>query len=194
MKNRRLKTIVLHIVLFVVFNIVGFELINYNVIAMPEDMIEYQFNVVTIVTVFAGFSFSVLGLLISLASTRLMKKLEQTNILSNNCRIIIYSIVMFMVSFFMALYFLLGIDQFVLNTFKEVDMIKHINNQVYVVGLEYLITGVMFFLVSVHKMSYMVSNIFADVQKAADKKVQAFNMAKEKLKSCERAGDEEEWD
>ncbi len=57
-----------------------------------------------------------------------------------------------------------------------------------------MITGVVFFLVSVHKMSYMVSYIFADVQKAADKKIQAFHMAKETIKSCEKAGDEEEWD
>lgn len=194
MKNKILKTIVPHILLVVVFYLVGFWLINNNVIAMPKDMIDYQFNVVTIVSVFAGFSFSVLGLLISLASTRLMKKLEQTKILSNNCRIIVYSIVMFMISFFLALYFLLGIDQFVLNLFKEVDINKYINNQLYVLGLEYLIAGVMFFLVSVYKMSYMVHYIFEDVQKAGDKKIQAFNMAKDKFKSCEMLGDEDEWD
>ena len=84
----------------------------------------------TIVSVFAGFSFSVLGLLISLASTKLMKKLEQTNILSSNCRIIIWSIVMFMGSFFMSLYFLVGIDQFVLNLFKGAAINKYLNNHV----------------------------------------------------------------
>ena len=43
-------------------------------------------------------------------------------------------------------------------------------------------------------MSYMVQYIFADVQKEADKKIQAFHIAKDKFKSYERAGDEDEWD
>lgn len=194
MKKRKIMKIVPHVLLFIWFYIVGYELINYNVISLPKDMIDYQFNIVTIVSVFAGFSFSVLGLLISLASTKLMKKLEQTNILSSNCRIIIWSIVMFMGSFFMSLYFLVGIDQFVLNLFKGAAINKYLNNQLYVIGLEYLFAGVMFFSVSVYKMSYMVQYIFADVQKEADKKIQAFHIAKDKFKSCERAGDEDEWD
>ena len=126
MKKRKIMKIVPHVLLFVGFYIVGYGLINYNVISLPKDMVDYQFNIVTIVSVFAGFSFSVLGLLISLASTKLMKKLEQTNILSSNCRIIIWSIVMFMGSFFMSLYFLVGIDQFVLNLFKGAAINKYL--------------------------------------------------------------------
>ena len=83
-KNRKLHNI---------FIIVGLLIINYlnnkvEFLRIPESekMIEYQFNLITVSTVFAGFSFTILGLLIGLNGEKLLKKLEGTSILSRNGR------------------------------------------------------------------------------------------------------------
>jgi hypothetical protein len=64
-------------VLFYVFYMVNK---NKGLLSIPikeEDMKNYQFNLITIDTVFAGFSFTVLGMLISFASTEMMQQLPR---------------------------------------------------------------------------------------------------------------------
>lgn len=83
-------------------SIIGYNSIKYNILSLPVSisMLDFQLNIITIVTVFAGFSFSVLGLLISLSATKIMEKLIETSILEESCKIITKSIIVFMLTFF----------------------------------------------------------------------------------------------
>ena len=62
----------------IISSIIGHYSIKYNIVSLPAPitMLDFQLNIITIVTVFAGFSFSVLGLLISLSSAKIMEKFQ----------------------------------------------------------------------------------------------------------------------
>lgn len=155
--------------------VIGTIAIRYNIIDIPQNMSDFQTNIITIVTVFAGFSFSVLGLLISLSATRLMEKLVETSELEKSCIIITKSIIVFMLTFFFALYFASEIYLFMK------DMLGLQENIPYSIELGYLLFGIVIFLCSVYRMTYMLKFIFAENKKDVPKKIEKFNEAVSKF-------------
>ena len=82
MKHMNKKKI---IALFTIFLFVSFLLnLNYKVISMPtgDILIQRQIDYITISTVFAGFSFTTLGLLFGMSSERLIEAIEGTSIMN----------------------------------------------------------------------------------------------------------------
>lgn len=148
--------------------LIGSIVDRYTTIVLPDNMSDFQFNIITITTVFAGFSFSVLGVLISLSSTKVMKKLEETSELQKSCDILSYSIVVFMVTFFFALFFVLGIIDFLELNFMLKRWIP------FSIELGYLLFGIFLFLFSVYRMAYMMYYIFSDSKNNAKKKVDGY--------------------
>lgn len=167
------------ITVLVFFILIGLLNSQYKFINIPNDMRNYQFSIVTITSVFAGFSFSVLGLLLSLQATDPMKRFSETNIISDNCKLITQSIVYLLLSFFISLYFILGLNQVLLT--------KEINSILFIVGIGYLFCGVLAFSFSVRQMVKLMNYIFKDSKLNAEKKVNAYLKEKEKInhsKNC----------
>lgn len=157
----------------IISSIIGHYSIKYNIVSLPAPitMLDFQLNIITIVTVFAGFSFSVLGLLISLSSAKIMEKLSETSILEESCKIITKSIIVFMLTFFVALYFISGIYLFIENTLN-------LNRSlIYSLEIGYLLLGIIIFLHSVYRMVYMLHYIFKDNQKDVITKKQVYEEA-----------------
>lgn len=154
----------------IISSIVGYYSIKYNILSLPEPitMLDFQLNIITIVTVFAGFSFSVLGLLISLSSAKIIEKLSETSILEESCKIITKSIIVFMVTFFLALYFISGIYLFIE---KTVNLNRSL---IYSLEVGYLLLGIIIFLHSVYRMVYMLHYIFTDNKKEVVTKRQEY--------------------
>lgn len=154
-------------------NIIGYNSIKYNILSLPASisMLDFQLNIITIVTVFAGFSFSVLGLLISLSAAKIMEKLIETSILEESCKIITKSIIVFMLTFFFALYFISGIYLFI-------ERILNLSRVLmYSLEVGYLLLGIIIFLRSVYRMVYMLHYIFADNKKNVATKKQEYEQA-----------------
>ena len=145
-------------------------------ITIPDDMQNFQFNIITITTVFAGFSFSVLGVLISLSSTSVMERLKETSELKTSCNVITDSIVFFMVTFFWALFFILGFEQ----PFIAIFRIR--KGYLFSVEMGHLLYGIILFLRSVYRMAYMIHYIFSDSQRKADKELKDFSASVKNIK------------
>lgn len=157
-KNRKLHNI---------FIIVGLLIINYlnnkvEFLRIPESekMIEYQFNLITVSTVFAGFSFTILGLLIGLNGEKLLKKLEGTSILSRNGRNLFTSVIFFCVSCFISLGFVLNINSFFERCLKKIKISWNIDSLLYIFCISFLVLGIIYFLIAMKGVIQIVYTVY----------------------------------
>ena len=98
MKQRKKATIVIIVsVLLVVLATLNLKF-NYIEIPSSDDMVGRQIDFITISTVFAGFSFTALGLILGMSSEKLIERVKNTNIISDKVDRIITSIVFFIMS------------------------------------------------------------------------------------------------
>lgn len=107
---------------------------KYQLIALPlDDMVNYQFNLFTISSGLAGFSFTTLGILLGMGSEVLIEKLKDTEIVTSKCRTIAQSLFFLCTACVAALYFIVGfhtvIDRICLKVFK--NKFDTINESVY---------------------------------------------------------------
>lgn len=96
-QNRVIKIIIALLVFWAVYMLncqFAFFAIPQSASDMKNDLLE----IVTVCSVFAGFSFTVLGLLISLSSTKTMEVLKETTIMLRHCNVVADSIIMFIIS------------------------------------------------------------------------------------------------
>lgn len=172
-KWKNINMVITAILLF----IVAFICQTYNIVSVPDKngMLDFQFNIITIASVFAGFSFTVLGLLISLSTTEAMVRLQETNILSNSCRVITKSIIFFLLSFFVSLYYVLGLSDFFRSIAKAVkgniQLFEKIDQTLFLYGVFLMIVGICLFALSVYKMVVLMNYIFNDNKKEVAKKL-----------------------
>ena len=83
MKMKKSKSNIYIIILLFILYFVNSK---YNFIILPdkEDIVDYQFNLFTVSTVFAGFSFTVLSLLLGLNGEKTIEKLQGTSLMCRN--------------------------------------------------------------------------------------------------------------
>lgn len=184
MLQRRTIKIALALLVFVVTYMINFRL-KFLVIPRDESsMREYLFNIITVCTVFAGFSFTVLGLLISLAPSKTMDRLKETSFLANNCNVIADSIVMFVISTFVSLFIVFVIySEFILKLCERITLFKlHdiIVNLLYIISIGYLIYGIILFSFSVKKVIVIMQQIFEEDITKGKMKAKKFSEAAQK--------------
>ena len=135
--------------------------INYkmNILVIPvqNNMVEIQSNLFTVCSVFAGFGFSILGLVLGLFSERIADKLKGTTLIQRKCNDIVKSIVFFCCSGMISLSFMLGINNFFIKIFEEVDVV---NNILYITGIGFLVMGIIRFLFAVRDFLMIIEKIY----------------------------------
>lgn len=138
--------------------IIGLINYKYNMIGMPgpDDMVPRQIDFITISTIFAGFSFTTMGLLLGLSSEKMMKKIENTNIVMDKIQRIIDSIIFFMMSVAVSMLFVLGVNQI----FFEEDKNLLVDNILYFLCVGYLIGGIVYFVRSVYELYDLLKCIY----------------------------------
>ena len=176
------------IIALIVFIIFFFINNKYSFIYIPNteaNMKDYQFNIITICTVFAGFSFTVLGLLISLSSSEVMVRLKETTILSKQCSLITDSIVMFILSAIVSIFFIFGLYKEIIG--RICNFIKMFSQEdaievMYIIGIGYLICGILIFVMSVKNMVVLMNYIFEEDIRKGRQKAEKFLEAADKQK------------
>ena len=138
--------------------IIGLINYKYNMIGMPgpDDMVPRQIDFITISTIFAGFSFTTMGLLLGLSSEKMMRKIENTNIVMDKIQRIIDSIIFFMMSVAVSMLFVLGVNQI----FFEEDKNLLVDNILYFLCVGYLIGGIVYFVRSVYELYDLLKCIY----------------------------------
>lgn len=177
MKQKKKVTIVVtySILLFIVA-----ELNNkLGIIKIPElkDMASRQIDYITISTVFAGFSFTALGLLLGLSSEKLIEKIKNTNIIMHKVRRIICSIVFLILSVVVSMLFVLGLDVTFTN---ESKIFTNIYNVLYIFSIGYLIIGIGYFVYAVYELYDLIRHVYSYNKELTDKKI---NKAKEEMEA-----------
>lgn len=174
---------------FAIFAIVYVINGRFGFFSIPQEetsMREYQFNLITVSTVFAGFSFTVLGMLLSLSSAETMQVLKETSILSTQCNVVADSIIMFIISTFFSLFFIfIAYSDFIIKVCLKVtlfDCHEMIISVAYIAGIGYLVYGIILFAVSVKKMIIIMQQIFENDIKKGRKKAEKFQDATKKQK------------
>lgn len=155
----------------------------------PEEMISRQIDYITISTVFAGFSFTALGLLLGLSSEELIRKIKNTDIIMNKVKRIINSIVFFLCSAIISLFWVLGLD---ISLVRDIEIWSVINSTLYVVGAGYLICGISYFIYSVYELYDLVRLIYGYNKKASSYKIEIAKEQLEKTRKKMRDAEEEE--
>ena len=122
----------------------------------PDDMVPRQIDFITISTIFAGFSFTTMGLLLGLSSEKMMRKIENTNIVMDKIQRIIDSIIFFMMSVAVSMLFVLGVNQI----FFEEDKNLLVDNILYFLCVGYLIGGIVYFVRSVYELYDLLKCIY----------------------------------
>lgn len=170
-------------VLFYVFYMVNK---NKGLLSIPikeEDMKNYQFNLITIDTVFAGFSFTVLGMLISFASTEMMQQLKETHILTNQCNNIADSIIMFIISSIISLWFIFAMYSNAIYWICDNIEISQLHIKIveilFTLEIGYLLYGILLFVISVKGMVMLMRKIFEKDIRNGEGKAKKFLIAAE---------------
>ena len=164
---------------------------------MRCKMEEYQIDFITINTVFAGFSFTMLGILLGLSSEELIKRIKETSIIIKQVNTIVTSIVMFMSSVAISLIFILGIDISVLKLLGNTgvsykDNLVLVDSILYTIGIGFLIAGIVFFIISVEKFYKLIAHVYNFNSHISDGRIAKLKEALESDKEETKFDDEDE--
>lgn len=175
------KRIVKVFIAFIIFFIVYVANNYWGLLSIPQresNMKDYQFNIITVSTVFAGFSFTVLGILLSFSSTKTIEEIKETSILVTQCNIVVDSIIMFVISAFISLFLIfIAYSEFITSICTKVtsfNLHENVINVLYVMGMGYLIYGIILFTVSVKRMVVIMRQVFAEDIKRGKEKANKF--------------------
>lgn len=58
----------------------------FQAVPCVEELVDYQFNLFTVSSVFAGFSFTTLGILLGMSSEKVMERLQNTTVITNKSK------------------------------------------------------------------------------------------------------------
>lgn len=151
---------------------------------LPKEMVSYQFNMFTISTVLAGFSFTTLSMLLSMNSEERMRKLDDTSVVINKSKKIVISLIYFMISSLMSLFLILNVPKLLENikivVSEKIDVLGLIQRFIYYAGILSLLVGIIYFIISV----YEVYDLFKRVYGISDS---AKQQAKEFRKTIEQS-------
>ncbi|MDY4193901.1 MAG: hypothetical protein SOY03_06330 [Bariatricus sp.] len=156
MKGKGWKVVIMLTIVLVILAVINTK---YQFIIVPSssEMVQRQIDYVTISTVFAGFSFTALGLLLGLSSEKLIERIKNTTIIMKKVNRVVMSIVFFILSVSISLVFILGIDQII--SIGENRQI-YLSYGLYFLSIGYLIAGICYFVYSVKELFDLIKRIY----------------------------------
>ena len=131
--------------------------LNFIFIPLAKDMVDIQISYITINTVFIGFAFTSLGLLLGLSSEKLIKKIQNTDIIINKVKRLLCSIFFLVLSVVGSLYFVLGFNITLVSNLEYQTIIE---NYIYIFVVGYMIIGIVFFVYSVYELYDLIKRVY----------------------------------
>lgn len=165
--KKRIILVVVYSMLLLVLASINLKL-NFITIPAPDEMISRQINYITISTVFIGFSFTALGLLLGLSSEKLIEKIKNTGIIMDKVGRIISSIVGFILSVVISLVFVLGLNHSLIN---NINILSVVDSFLYVLSVGYLIGGIVYFICAVFELYDLIKRVYRYNKQASARKI-----------------------
>ncbi len=137
--------------------------LKYGFVTIPsdEDFASRQIDYITISTVFIGFSFTALGLILGVTNYELIKNINGTTIIRRMSRRIMNSIVFFII--------VVGVALFLVIVDIEASCLKDV---LFVVQTGFLVLAIIYFVFSVHKLYNIVKKIYFFEENKANKDIE----------------------
>lgn len=181
-KTEILKKYIIYSVLILLIGVIN---IKINVVEIPDRSLlsDRHIDFITISTVFAGFSFTTLGLLLGLSSEKLIELLKDTDIMMNKVNRIIESIVFFISSVTMSIIQITGIGY---NIAKNDQLSILVEKIIYILALGYLIYGIYLFAYSVYELYGLLRRIYNCNSKQAQEKIEALRNNLQRIEEKEK--------
>lgn len=173
------KKVAFHcVIIFAISIILTFVNDKIKILCIPnaKDMNSYLFNLFTVSTIFAGFLFTSMGLLLSVCTEQIIRKFEGTDILLSKIRSIINGIIFFCIAGIIALISIAGI-------FSRISVLSDF---FYISVLMNIAFGIYWFVVSTYNVYQFILRVFkCENKKSKGTLVDEFNQyaakAREKL-------------
>lgn len=180
---KQMKRITIIVIASLLLIVLAFLNIKFSFIIIPDsnDMSSRQIDFITIGTVFVGFSFTALGLLLGLSSEKLIERIKSTSIITNKVNRIITSIIFFVLSVVISLFFILGLN---VSMFEKTSFFDKVNSFFYVIGVGYLILGIIYFSYSVYELYDLIKRVYDYNQSNVNIQI---NKAKEEMENNKKA-------
>ena len=146
---------------------------DFRIINIPsEDVVNYHTSILTINSIFCGFSLTNLGILLSINNEELVKKLNGTDILQKRNIVIGHSIIFGATSIFISMLWIIRVDVKLFMDGQISKMLEILKEFLFYVEIFSLIISILYFMLSIKKMIEILALIYAPRKKYSDKQTE----------------------
>lgn len=158
------KIIISLIITFLLSSICSY----FDLVDIPDvsSMRSYQFNIITISTVFVGFSFTTLGIIMGFSSEGIIKQFKNTTVMIRKCEMTVCSIIHFVISSLISL-------AFIFDPPKSLGL-GNLKPFIFTFGIMNLLMGIFVFGCSVYETYKIIRRIYGINQAELEEKLEAF--------------------
>lgn len=132
---------------------------------------ELQYNILTITSILAGFSFSALALLVSISNHELVVKLRGTDLISKRSELVSQSIYGYLTAMLISIYLVSGINNTLIEGLKFMpDITYNIWHKLLVyVQIVVILYGTIYLIIATRKILTLINKINGVNSKKSDK-------------------------
>lgn len=122
-----------------------------------EKMVEFQFDLITVSTVFAGFSLTVLGMLLGMFSEPMMLKLRDTDIVTRKSKRLMRSVEYFCGSGIISLMYIVKGDLYIVNGIPKAESIIE---YFFICCILFVVLGIINFIASTIGVFQLITKVY----------------------------------
>lgn len=142
---------------------------------------DFYFNMITLNSVIAGFAFTNLGLLLGAASTEVVQKISNTDIMKRKNDKLMISIIFTVAAMILSLLFVVDLGTLAIK-FLSSSVVQIIANGLYLASIVMMIIGVVYFVKSIIEISQLLDQVYRKKSKLTEEKIESINNALNKGK------------
>lgn len=182
MKIAQRKRMVIGSIAFILSGIINNK-IGFLKLPSADNMVDYQVDLCTISTIFAGFSFTVLGILLTACSEELIKNLKDTDIVTVKSEKIIESIIALGISCIGSLIYITGFETTLETALSIIfENTSIITNILFFTCIGFLLYGIISFVLAAKGVYDLVKKIYGYNKDKYRKRKEKFDAKLEEMK------------
>lgn len=156
--KKRCKYIISVVCVVCILLMALFSFLKINLFERPQSN-DFYFNMITLNSVIAGFAFTNLGLLLSAASTDVVRKICKTDIMKRKNDKLMASVIYSVATMFLCLPFVVDMGTLV-NSFFPKNIARIISDGLYLSMIILLILGMVYFVKSITEISNLLDEVY----------------------------------
>lgn len=150
-----------------------FTLLKISFLNRPQTD-DFYFNMITLNSVIAGFAFTNIGLLLSAASTEVVRKICKTDIMKRKNDKLMASVAYSVATMFICLPYVVDIGDVIGSVLPSV-FIKIIADGMYLAMIILLILGIVYFVKSITEISNLLDEVYKNKSNLTEEKINDIN-------------------